>query len=92
MIRAPHRNEEDAALNAHPIPHAFFKSVLTEDDRGRLHMWSFMIPNVNTRKPLADFLVPARKLERWSDIVLWQRLVGREIELEKNKIRTMWKH
>lgn len=62
-----------------PIPHAFFKSVLTEDDKGRLHMWSFMIPNV-----------PTKKLERYSGLVLWQRLVGREIEKEKERIRPMW--
>ena len=28
-----------------PIPSAYFKSVLTENNRGRLHMWSFIIPN-----------------------------------------------
>ena len=73
-----------------PIPHAFFKSVLTEDDKGRLHMWSFMIPNEATDKPLAEFLVPTKKLERYSGLVLWQRLVGREIEKEKERIRPMW--
>ncbi|MCH7576170.1 MAG: DNA/RNA non-specific endonuclease [Candidatus Marinimicrobia bacterium] len=28
-----------------PIPHAYFKSVLTENRRGKLHMWSFIMRN-----------------------------------------------
>lgn len=74
-----------------PIPHAFFKSVLTEDNKGRLHMWSFMIPNEGSNKPLEEFLAPTIKIERYSGLKLWQRLVGSEIEKEKGKIRTMWK-
>lgn len=75
-----------------PIPHAFFKSVLTEDTRGRLHMWSFMIPNEEVRKKkLEEFLIPTKKVERYSGLVLWQRLVGRQVEREKEKIRPMWK-
>jgi endonuclease G len=73
-----------------PIPHAFFKSVLTENNKGQLHMWSFIIPNEETNQPLADYLVPTKKVERYSGLVLWQRLVGSEIEKEKTKIRPMW--
>ena len=74
-----------------PIPHSFFKSVLTEDDKGRLHMWSFIIPNEATSKPLEDFLVPTKKLERYSGLNLWHRLVGKEVVKEKEKVRPMWK-
>jgi endonuclease G len=74
-----------------PIPHAFFKSVLTEDNKGRLHMWSFMIPNEASDKPLEEFLVPTKKVERYSGLDLWHKLVGSEIEKEKTKIRPMWK-
>lgn len=77
--------------NTLPIPHAFFKSVLTEDSRGRLHMWSFMIPNEGTKKPLEDFLIPTRKLERYAGFLLWERLVGGETDREKEKVRPMWK-
>ena len=73
-----------------PIPHAFFKSVLTEDNRGRLHMWSFMIPNEETTQPLETFLVTTSKVERYSGFVLWQRLVGKEIDKEKGNVRPMW--
>lgn len=74
-----------------PIPHAYFKSVLTEDDKGRLHMWSFMIPNEVTDKPLEEFLTATKKVERYSGLNLWHRLVGSEIEKEKAKVRPMWK-
>lgn len=75
-----------------PIPHAFFKSVLTEDNKGRLHMWSFMIPNEELKnKKLEEFLVPTKRIERYAGLVLWQNLVGREVEREKEKVRPMWK-
>lgn len=74
-----------------PIPHAYFKSVLTEDDKGKLHMWSFMIPNKESKEPLETFLQPTVKVERYAGIKLWERLVGTEIEREKAKVRPMWK-
>jgi endonuclease G len=74
-----------------PIPHGFFKSVLTENNKGQLHMWSFMIPNEKSTEPLEKFLVTTSKVERYSGFLLWQRLVGREIDKEKGSIRPMWK-
>lgn len=73
-----------------PIPHAYFKSVLTEDNKGRLHMWSFMIPNKETGEPLASFLKETIKVERYAGLTLWERLVGKDIEREKSKVREMW--
>ena len=73
-----------------PIPHAYFKSVLTENNRGVLHMWSFIIPNESSSKNLDTFLVPTNKVEKLSGLFLWERLVGRKIEREKSKIRKMW--
>jgi len=74
-----------------PIPHAYFKSVLTEDNKGKLHMWTFLLPNEATDKPLSDFLTTTKKIERYSGLTLWERLVGNEIDKEKNSIRPMWK-
>jgi endonuclease G len=73
-----------------PIPHAFFKSILTEDNKGALCMWSFIIPNDDSHLPLEDFLVPTTKVEKLSGIFLWERLVGAKINHEKEKIRKMW--
>ncbi|HEY5731725.1 MAG TPA: DNA/RNA non-specific endonuclease [Anaerolineales bacterium] len=76
--------------NTLPIPHAFYKSVLIEDSRGRFRMWSFLMANEEAKKPLKDFLVPTRKIERYSGLLLWEGLVGKEIDREKEKVRSMW--
>jgi len=78
--------------NTLPIPHAFFKSVLIEDYKGRFRMWSFLMPNEESRKQPADFRVATRKVERYSGLLLWERLVGKKIDQEKEKIRSMWKY
>jgi len=77
--------------NKLPIPHAFYKSVLIEDDRGRFRMWSFLMPNEESKKSLDTFLVTTRKVERYSGLLLWEGLVGNKIDREKDKVRTMWK-
>ena len=73
-----------------PIPNAYFKSVLTENKKGRLHMWSFIIPNKKTSKPLSDFQVSTTKVERVAGLLLWERLVGTKINTEKNRVRKLW--
>ena len=73
-----------------PVPHAYFKSVLTEDKKGNLKMWSFMLKNEGSDQPLNSFLVPTSKIEQYAGIKLWDRLVGSETEKEKKKVRTMW--
>lgn len=73
-----------------PVPNAYFKSVLTEDKRGNLDMWSFVMPNQESDKSLESFLVPTTVVERMSGIFLWDRLTGRKIEQEKNSVRRIW--
>ena len=73
-----------------PIPHAYFKSVLTENTRGTLHRWSFSIPNKTTPDSLSDFLVPTNRIERYVGLKLWERLQGKKIEREKSRVRKMW--
>jgi len=74
-----------------PVPHAYFKSILTEDRRGNLDMWSFVIPNKETDNTLASFLVPTSRVEKYAGLFLWERLVGPEIEKMKNdKDKQMW--
>jgi endonuclease G len=73
-----------------PIPNAYFKSVLTENKRGDLHMWSFLLDNKKLDKSLKEFLVPTSLIEKLSGMVLWEKLVGPEILKEKNKTRKMW--
>ncbi len=82
-------SEDDNGVTL-PIPHAYFKAILTENNKGALHMWSFMIPNQSISKPLEDFLVPTTIIEQYSGLSLWDRLVGKKIEREKRRTRKMW--
>lgn len=82
--------EDDSNEVTVPVPHAYFKSVLTENDRGRLHMWSFMLPNERSDRDLEEFLVPTVEVERKAGIFLWARLTGTEIEEKKSTVRDMW--
>jgi endonuclease G len=73
-----------------PVPNAYFKSVLAENSRGTLYMWSFVIPNKGTNQPLDTFLVPTALVEKLAGIKLWERLVGKKLDREKSKVRKMW--
>lgn len=84
-------SEDDNGVTL-PVPNAYFKSILTENHRGTLRMWSFIMANEKSDKPLEDFLVPTTLVERITGIQLWDRLVGEKIEKEKRSIRGMWEH
>ena len=73
-----------------PVPHSYFKSVLTENNRGSLNMWSFIIPNQASNKPIEDFRVPTSQVEQYSGLFIWEGLVGEKMGREKSKIRKMW--
>lgn len=73
-----------------PVPNAYFKSILTENSRGALYMWSFMMSNENLNENLGSYLVPTTQVEQYTGIKLWAELEGDKIEEEKNSIRRMW--
>jgi len=73
-----------------PIPNAYFKSILTENNKGALHMWSFVIPNEDSNQELDTFLVKTTLVEKLAGIELWEKLVGKKIDKEKSRIRKMW--
>ncbi len=73
-----------------PIPHAFFKTILAESVKGRLKLWSFIIPNHNSRKPLSRFLCPTTEIELRSGLSLWDRLRGEATEKLKDKTPALW--
>ena len=74
-----------------PIPHSYFKSILTEDKGGKFDMWSFIIPNKATDKNLKDFLAPTTDVENYSGLQIWERLLGDKIgEIKSKKQKKMW--
>ncbi|MFT5386161.1 MAG: endonuclease G [Saprospiraceae bacterium] len=74
-----------------PIPHAFFKSVLSERNTGTINMWSFIIPNKKSDDDLKDFLVKTSKVEKLSGLFLWETLLGTKMMKKKNRKGRMWK-
>lgn len=75
-----------------PIPNAYFKSVLTEDNRGNIDMWSFLMENKKLDGKLEDYMVSTSKIEKYTGIMLWEMLVGSQITREKNNTRKMWEY
>ena len=75
------------------VPHCFFKSVLAETHRGTLSMYSFIIPNRKTNKPLSDFLTKTTEIEFFTGLMLWDRLRGAKAEkLKATKKKSVWKY
>ena len=83
--------DEDISVTL-PIPHAFFKTVLTERNTGTINMWSFIIPNEKSDGKLEDFLVETSKVEKISGLFLWETLLGTKMINKKNRKRKMWKY
>jgi endonuclease G len=75
-----------------PIPNAYFKSILTEDKKGRLKMWSFLLPNEASNAELDTFIIPTKKIEKYTGLELWNELRGPEVEKEKGKTRSIWSY
>ncbi len=73
-----------------PVPQAYFKSILTENNKGTINMWSFVIPNEESNQSLDTYLVPTILVEKLAGIKLWESLVGKKIDREKSKIRKIW--
>jgi len=72
-----------------PVPHAFFKSILSESKTGAIKMYSFIIANEEKSEKLNDFAVSTRKIERYTGIHLWENLVGSKMDKEKTKTRKL---
>lgn len=73
-----------------PIPNAYFKSILTENKRGRLQIWSFVLPNKKATQGLEEFLVATTLVEKLTGIKLWGRLEGKKFIKAKSKAGKMW--
>lgn len=72
-----------------PVPHGFFKSILAENLRGGLEMWSFAFANERSEGQPSDFLTTTRTVEIQAGLSLWDRLRGDERML-KRKVNANW--
>jgi endonuclease G, mitochondrial len=73
-----------------PIPHAFVKSVLTEDKKGQLKMWTFEMKNEDLPGEVSDYLVNTYDAEQIVGGRFWDRVSGTDLHKLKKKPATMW--
>jgi endonuclease G len=72
------------------VPDAYFKSILVENRKGTLQMWTFAIPNKETKEHYSKFLVPTEDVERWAGMALWDRLRGVAASTLRRKVSKIW--
>ncbi len=73
-----------------PIPHAFVKSVLAEDNKGRLKLWTFEMENKKLTGNLEDYLVVTYDVEQKVGGRFWSKVAGSDLHYQKKKPRKMW--
>ncbi len=73
-----------------PVPHAFVKSVLTEDKKGRLSLWTFEMENKKLDGDLKDYLVSTYDAEQLVGGRFWDRISGGDLHEQKKTPIDMW--
>jgi endonuclease G, mitochondrial len=73
-----------------PVPHAFVKSVLAEDSKGRLKLWTFLMENTDVEGDLSEFLVNTYDVEQVVGGRFWDRVAGTDLHDQKNQRGSMW--
>lgn len=74
-----------------PIPHAFVKSVLAEDNKGRLHLWTFEMQNKKLTGNIEDYLAVTYDVEQKVGGTFWSKVSGGDLHSQKRKPGKMWK-
>ena len=73
-----------------PIPHLFFKCILTEAHTGTFRFYAFLIPNEDNLGPLTDYYVTTTEVERYTGLHIWDRISGSSIDRKKDKKYKLW--
>lgn len=85
-------NAEDRYGIDVPIPHAFAKSVLAENIRGRLSLWTFEMPNKKLTGKIEDYLACTYDVEQIVGGRFWDRISGTDMHRQKKKSKKIWKY
>jgi len=75
-----------------PIPHAFIKSVLAEDIKGRLSLWSFLMENKELTGKIEDYLIETYDAEQLVGGRFWDRISGTDMHDQKRLITPIWEY
>jgi endonuclease G len=73
-----------------PVPHAFIKSVLAEDKRGALKLWTFEMKNQKLDGKLSDYLVSTYDAEQIVGGRFWDRVSGGDLHNQKKSTGEIW--
>ena len=73
-----------------PVPHSYFKSILAEDLKGKLKLWSFILPNEKSDLSLEAYLCKTIEIEMRAGIPLWDRLRGESVDKLREQKSRMW--
>ncbi len=75
-----------------PVPHAFVKSVLAEDDKGKLCLWTFKMDNEEMTGKIEDYLVNTYDMEQLVGGRFWDRVSGSDIHPQKKTPNKIWEY
>jgi len=75
-----------------PIPHAFVKSILAEDFKGNLSLWTFLMDNEKLDGNVEDFLIKTYDAEQLVGGRFWDRVSGTDMHVQKKDITPIWKY
>ncbi|RZN79645.1 MAG: DNA/RNA endonuclease G [Winogradskyella sp.] len=73
-----------------PVPHAFIKSVLAEDDKGKLKLWTFEMENKELDGDIEDYLVVTYDAEQTVGGRFWDRISGTDMHKQKKDPIEIW--
>ncbi len=73
-----------------PIPHAFVKSVLAENRKGKLSLWTFKMDNKKLTGSIDNYLIKTYDAEQLVGGRFWDRISGNDLHSQKSKLNKMW--
>ncbi|QSE98700.1 DNA/RNA non-specific endonuclease [Fulvivirga lutea] len=82
-------NENEYGINV-PVPHAFAKSVLAEDDKGKLKLWTFEMENKALSGRIEDYLAVTYDVEQIVGCQFWDRVSGGDLHEQKKTPNRIW--
>jgi len=75
-----------------PVPHAFAKSVIAEDIRGNLSLWTFLMENKKLDGKIEDYLASTYDVEQIVGGRFWDRISGTDIHDQKKNSTDIWNY
>jgi len=75
-----------------PVPHAFVKSILAEDRKGELFLWTFKMDNEDLGGKIEDYMENTYDMEQLVGGRFWDRISGKDIHKQKETPNKIWNY